>query len=152
MPSNETGKTKSARKLLASLVIASVITLICCIAFFTRSTQDTLTVNDHTYHLQVVSTETAMEKGLGGREYMPSGEGMLFDMGRNMEQCYWMKGMRFPLDIIWVNDDYQVTHIERSLEPASYPKRYCGDGRYVIELNAGQSDVAGIKLGQSLRF
>jgi len=152
MPSNETGKIKSARKLFASIVIASVIALICGIAFLTRSTTETLTVNNHTYHLQVASTETAMEKGLGGREYMPAAEGMLFDMGRSTKQCYWMKDMRFPLDIIWLDEDQHVTHIERSLRPDTYPKRYCAEGRYVIELNAGQSDIADFKLDQTLRF
>lgn len=40
--------------------------------------------------------------GLGYRNGLPEGRGMLFVFPEAAERMFWMKGMRFCLDIIWI--------------------------------------------------
>lgn len=105
-----------------------------------------------TYTLDAALTTAEQEKGLGSRANMPANRGMIFIFDRNGERCFWMKDMRFPLDIIWAGADKRVTHIESNLSPNTYPKSYCAAAQYVIELNARQAAIGGITKGQKLNF
>jgi uncharacterized membrane protein (UPF0127 family) len=152
MQSNETGKTKSARKKIAIIVVICIIAFILAISFFTKPSKASLVVGSKIYYLAIADSDTAKEKGLGNKASMPRNTGMLFDYDAVGRQCFWMKDMQFPLDIIWTDADHKVTHIEKSLKPDTYPKQYCANARYVIELTAGQASAAGITTGQTLRF
>jgi uncharacterized membrane protein (UPF0127 family) len=64
---------------------------------------------------------------------------MLFEYRDHLERAYWMKGMRFPIDIIWI-DRGHVTGIERN---APVPQgdvplyRSGGPADRVLEVTAG---------------
>lgn len=65
---------------------------------------------------------------------------MLFIFPRAEKYGFWMKGMRFPLDIIWVSEE-KVVHIERNISPTSretFRPDVAAD--QVIEVNAGSAD------------
>jgi uncharacterized membrane protein (UPF0127 family) len=54
--------------------------------------------------------------------------------------------MNFSLDMIWLDDDKRVVHIERGVSPATYPRTFCNDksASYVIEVRenvARQVDI-----------
>ncbi len=104
------------------------------------------------YYLNAATSGTAQELGLGGRNSMAMDRGMLFSYPFDDTRCFWMKGMRFSLDIIWTDTHKKVTHIEKNVAPETYPQQYCAVGRYIIELNAGQAEEAGITEGQTLTF
>lgn len=107
-----------------------------------------------TYYLQVAADQTAQQKGLGGRISLPTNSGMLFWFSGQQQRCFWMKDMQFPLDIIWLDGNKRVVHEERDLSPATYPHTYCPPepARYVLELNAGQAQRAGIVPDEALTF
>jgi uncharacterized membrane protein (UPF0127 family) len=65
-----------------------------------------------------------------------------------------MKGMLFPLDIIWLSPNKQVVYIQPDAKPSSYPRAFCPaqPAKYVIELNSGQAMSNQIKIGQTLEF
>lgn len=85
---------------------------------------------------------------------LPENEAMLFVFERSGEHCFWMKDTRIPLDMIWLNEQKQVVHIEENVQPESYPKSFCPDeaALYVVEVNAGQVSASGIQEDQSVTF
>lgn len=159
-PSAADAKTKSAPKkpedfkmpwALRGIIIGLFALGILAMVLALRPVTDTRTVKlgSQTYKLQVASTEAAKEKGLGDRNSLATGHGMEFPYTTAGQQCFWMKDMRFSIDIIWLNSASKVVKIEPNLSPSTYPKSYCADAQYVVELNAGQAAHAGLKLGQT---
>jgi len=150
-------KTKSALSLpawwrLAFVGLATLVVIVTVTITGHRSGAVTLRLPRGTYHLETATTAAEQEKGLGGRAGMPASQGMLFIFANQADQCFWMKDMHFPLDIIWTDSAKRVTHIEHGLSPATYPQQYCAAGQYVIELNAGTVAKNGVRTGQKLDF
>ena len=114
----------------------------------------TLRVGDNKYSLELATTPGQQEKGLSGRASMPQDHGMLFIFGGASDQCFWMKGMHFPLDIIWTDALHKVVYMQPDLSPSTYPHTYCSTSaaNYVIELNAGAVKRSGIHMGQVRNF
>lgn len=156
MPSNVTAKTKSAPK---TSVIATVVagSILLCIAFIWQwkaPETRTLRVGNASYVLEQAVTANQQRQGLSGRSSMDRKRGMLFVFQREDQQCFWMKDMHFPLDMIWLNANRRVVFLAEEVSPDTYPRTFCsGDpAAYVIELRAGEVQRAGIHKGQVLNF
>lgn len=113
------------------------------------------TMNNH--RITLLETRTPQENalGLGAVPQLPRDYGMLFSGKGSMP--IWMKGMRYPIDIIWLNTDNQIIHIVPDAQPSSYPETTFTnsvgtDARWVIELNAGLADQIGLKLGDQVEL
>jgi uncharacterized membrane protein (UPF0127 family) len=106
------------------------------------------------YTLDIADTQRKMSLGLGGRDSLTEGTGMLFPYSKEGSQCFWMKNMRFSIDIVWLDAQKKVVNIERSLSPDTYPHTYCPEkaAQYVVEVNAGVTQRAGLKVGDVLQF
>ena len=79
-------------------------------------------------------------------------QGMLFDYGESNVISMWMKNTFIPLDIIFLDSDYNVIHFHKnatphSLEGLSSKK----DAYYAIELNAGSIDDLNIGIGDNIK-
>lgn len=111
-----------------------------------------LSIGNNTYHLEVATTSQAQEIGLGGRMVMDKDRGMLFSYSDEDQRCFWMKDMRFPLDIIWVDSTKRITRVEYNLAPGSYPRTFCVKAKYVIELNARAAKQNDLRVGTVLAF
>ncbi len=110
--------------------------------------------------VEVVREGREIERGLGYRESLNKDSGMLFDFPYdNVQPSFWMKGMRFPIDIIWINDNI-VVGVESSApnmpqgikdsDLQTYPAPTGID--YVLEVNAGFSEKRGIDVGDSVKL
>lgn len=91
--------------------------------------------------------------GLMFRESMPPDAGMLFVYHQPLDAQMWMKNTLIPLDMLFIDADFQVVHIHRNAEPHSLTA--IGAGRpvwAVLELNGGAADTLGIAVGDSLRI
>ncbi len=119
-----------------------------------KSDVATATVNRQVIQIEVVQTPKEKEKGLSGRESLPSGEGLLFIYDESGQQQFWMKDMNFPIDIIWIATDYRVIDITKNLTPDTYPQRFTSNkpAQYVLEVNAGYSDELDIRIGDEFEF
>jgi uncharacterized protein len=106
------------------------------------------------YTLQIATTPVQQHLGLGDRASLPRDEGMLFVFDRPGTQCFWMKDMHFPLDMIWLSGNKRIGYIKANISPATYPHVFCPSvpAQYVIELNAGQAAQAGMHTGEVLEF
>lgn len=104
--------------------------------------QVNITVNGVELVADVAATNDQRSKGLSVKDALNENEAMLFVFSTEREHSFWMKGMKFPIDIIWLDDDKEVVHIEQSLEPC-VPDSFCqpykpnDDSLYVLETVAG---------------
>lgn len=108
--------------------------------------------DDRLYYLTGAHSAAEQSQGLGNLPAMARDRGMVFVYDGQDRRCFWMKDMRFAIDIIWLDTRKQVTHIEPSVSPATYPKVFCHPAQYVIELNAGEAARGSLKAGRQLSF
>jgi uncharacterized protein len=66
--------------------------------------------------VELAATDAERARGLGGHEPLGPCEGMLFIFERPDYYAFWMKGMAFPIDIMWIQDG-QVVHLEQNVPP-----------------------------------
>jgi uncharacterized membrane protein (UPF0127 family) len=98
---------------------------------------------------ELAEGEAARERGLSGRAKLEDGRGMLFVYRDHVERTYWMKGMRFPIDIVWI-DRGRVSGVERDLpvpqgDVPLYSSR--GPADRVLEVPAGWAARHGVEPG-----
>ena len=62
--------------------------------------------------VEIADSDAQRVRGLSGRAGLPSRRGMLFLHEEFTVQSYWMKGMNFPIDMIWIDDDEIVGFVE----------------------------------------
>lgn len=115
-----------------------------------EESQSTFLLAGQTFSVEIVSTPEAQAKGLSGRTTLPEGSGMLFWFSRDDFYPFWMPDMQFSIDILWMDKDWNVVHIEERVAPESYPQTFSSPvpARYVLELPAGTVQNIGIKTGQ----
>ena len=115
-------------------------------------------IGDKSILVEVVDTQKTRNKGLSGREKLEVNQGMLFVFEtQNVNPGFWMKDMKFSIDIIWINDD-KVSQISKEVPiPApNTPDRalpiYTPESAidYVLEVSAGFSDKNGILVGDAV--
>ena len=102
------------------------------------------------YELQLATTAAEQQRGLSGRARLPASSGLLFVYRASAERCFWMKGMRFRLDIIWLSSADKVVSLQADA-PVQSPV-FCATSQYVVELVGGQAKLAGIEVGRTVKL
>ncbi len=101
---------------------------------------------------QVADDDEERMLGLGGRACIGESQGMLFVYPEPGVHAYWMKGMRFAIDIVWLGADKRVVKVDPEIQ-ASNPGRFtAGAVMYVLELKAGRAQELGLRSGSRLQF
>lgn len=77
-----------------------------------------LKINDSLINVEVANTQESRTQGLGGRESLASNSGMLFEFEKSGKYGFWMKGMLFPLDFIWINGNKVVDLLPNVAPPS----------------------------------
>lgn len=110
---------------------------------------------EETFLVEVIRDMQDLKKGLSHRESMAEGHGMLFVLDASQEHAFWMKDMRFPLDIIFMRGDMQIIEILEDLQPCTeecpiyFPKKRPA---YALEINAGLARKYGLAVGNIMVF
>lgn len=120
--------------------------------------------------VEIASTTESREQGLSGTEKLKVHkdakitltEGMLFVFPVSSEYQFWMKDMNYDLDILWLDENYKIVHIEKNARANSYQATNPssseiftnGDAmaKYVLEINAGLSDRLNLNIGDKLNM
>ncbi len=107
-----------------------------------------------TFTLYAPTDGEELQKGLSVFDKIDPNEGMIFRGLLVGTQTFWMKDMKFDIDIIWVNKDNQVIHIVYNASKDSYPNKFMNPverpSSYVIEINAGLAEKHGIAPGSQV--
>lgn len=114
-----------------------------------------LEIRGNRFTVELAVTNTEKEKGLGYRDALAPDNGMLFLYDHAEQYGFWMKGMRFPIDIVWIKDN-SIVDLSRNVpvavsdELSHYsPKTPVNK---VLELNAGTVDRLGIQVGDMVQI
>ena len=114
-------------------------------------------INEKCFNLYLVETSQEKQKGLSIFDEILENEGMLFVYDAAGEHSFWMKDMKFNIDIIWIDENYQIVHIEKNLFPCSLEEE-CKifspnvNSKYVLEINANLTEKYNFKLGDSVEL
>lgn len=114
-------------------------------------------IGDKTFSVELALTPEQQALGLGERDSIANNSGMLFVFKPAGQETFWMKDMRFDLDMVWIFDG-KIVDISRRVPapksdalpgnlPTYSPKTEID---YVLEINAGAAD--GIKIGDRVEI
>jgi uncharacterized membrane protein (UPF0127 family) len=114
----------------------------------------TIQLGGKTLRVSIADTEAKREQGLSGRAGLASDEGMFFVFSTDDKYGFWMKDMRFPIDIVWLASDGSVVYIVRNAAPESYPTSFVPNtpARYVVELPAGWANANHLAIGDKAQL
>lgn len=116
----------------------------------------TVRISDAAIHAEIPNNPDAQAKGLAGRPCILPDQGMLFIFPQPGQYAFWMKGMKFPIDILWISEDYRVVGQEIDVQPNTYPDRFINKkenpAKYVLELKSGRSRELKVNLGTPVNF
>jgi len=108
---------------------------------------------DHSFTIEVASTNQERALGLMFRRSLPENGGMLFLYDRPQPAAMWMKNTLIPLDMVFISADGTVHRIEQNAEPHStalIPSE--GPVVAVLELNGGEAAKIGLKRGDKVLY
>ena len=123
-------------------------------------TPTTVTIGDASFAVELAVTQQQQAQGLSGRPGLAPGIGMLFIFESEGLYSFWMKDMRFPLDMVWISAEYAVVDITEDVPPPA-PGQTTSDlptykpaelAQYVLEINAGEAESADIHIGDMVEF
>ena len=104
--------------------------------------------------LTVSRTEAERELGLGVRGSLPADEGMIFVFDTPGLYKFWMKDMHFPIDMIWLDQNFKITYIVPRVATSTFPEEFTSDtpSLYVLETSAGYAEANHLSVGEPLLF
>jgi len=114
---------------------------------------NTVYINNIPFLLKFVSTSQELEKGLMYVKHLPELSGMVFIFKENGIKNMWMRNTYIPLDMLFVNDKFEIVHTHKCAKPFDLTqinsKYKC---KYVIEVNCGILDKYNINSGDKIYF
>lgn len=106
--------------------------------------------------VEIAITPEEWATGLMFRDRLPKGTGMLFLFPRPDFWSFWMKNVKIPLDIIWMDNTKRIVHIVTNAKPCLIDA--CPEytpmkkAIYVLESNSGLAKKWKLKIGDRLIF
>ncbi len=105
---------------------------------------------------EVMVKDEDRQMGLMFRPSLAEDHGMLFVFEHLGFHRIWMKNCKFPIDILWLDENKKVVHLAEGVPPCREDQ--CPDygplqrAAYVVELNAGQARRENAVIGSVLGF
>lgn len=155
-------------KTITQTIIITIIVLLVVLLFwsfnffshnnslFSGSKPKIVTIAGQEIKVKIAKTPSQKELGLGKIKNLPEDQGMIFIYDNYVIPGYWMKDMKFPIDIIWIKDN-MVMGYEKDLKPQAdninlptyQPKTFIN---YVLEVNSGFVEKYGLKIGDNVKL
>ncbi len=113
-----------------------------------------VTIRGQRLAVEVAETRARQARGLGGRDALAWDRGMLFVYDQPGFYAFWMKDMRFDIDIVWIRDDRiveisaRVPHSPDGPGPTVRPRQLVNR---VLELPAGDAQAWGWRIGDRVQ-
>jgi uncharacterized membrane protein (UPF0127 family) len=105
------------------------------------------------FYVELAETPAEQQKGLMYRREMKADWGMLFIYPDEGTRSFWMENTFISLDMIFLDGKGRILNIIEEVEPLTRARRTSkGFARYVLELNAGRADQAGLEPGQRMQI
>lgn len=113
-----------------------------------------ITINNKKINLILAKTQSEKEIGLSNKQNLDKDTGMLFIFAKKDYPSFWMRNMKFPIDIIFI-DDNKIVDMYQNAQPAKNetnapvykPKN---KANYVLEMNANTARENNFKIGDKV--
>ena len=99
----------------------------------------------------MADSEAERQQGLSGWPSLAEDEGMLFVFDQPGRYSFWMRGMKFPLDFVWIKSD-EIVEItanggvkRMNIQPQQSANR-------VLEVNSGFAARHNLKIGDKVSY
>lgn len=140
-------------------------TLLCCVALSAQDFLQDVQVGNSSFEVvEVAKTDAERAKGLGGRDYLPDSNAMLFIMKEPGPCVFWMKDTLISLDVVFLDSTGKILSIQTmKAEPPKSSKesqegyerrlkRYSCNGIVfsVLEMRAGLAEELGLAKGDKI--
>lgn len=120
-------------------------------------TQTELKIGENIIKVEIADTPETRAKGLSGRESLATDSGMLFVFNESKIYQFWMKGMKIPLDIIFINGG-KVADLLKNVPPPNQNQKDSDLPKLspttpidmVLEVSSNYIDSYGIKVGDTV--
>jgi uncharacterized protein len=109
-------------------------------------------IKDREFIAEISDTNESRAKGLGQRDGIEEGNAMLFVFPQKGKYGFWMKDMRFDIDILWISEGkivYMAKNVSFHYRGTIVPDT---DADYVLEIRSGLSDTYGFTLGDRVEI
>lgn len=141
--------------------IIGLLILLVLAFFFTQNylgffgPKASITIKDKTFTVEVAKTPKEKQVGLSSKISIAQDYGMYFPFEKTDYYAFWMKNMKFPIDIIFIKDNKIVTIHDSVPAPKSDTDNlplYQPDepANAVFEITAGLSKKYGFAKGDSV--
>lgn len=118
-----------------------------------------LKIGNNKINIEIADDAGSRQRGLGGRESLATNSGMLFVYPDEDKRVFWMKGVKFPLDFVWIKDNTVVDIIKnvpgsKGTETDDELPRYVSNqlADSVLELPGGFVDQNHIQIGDKIEI
>jgi uncharacterized membrane protein (UPF0127 family) len=127
----------------------------------TEFPQGIVKIDDVMLKVQIADTKPLQTRGLMFQEILPYDQGMLFIFEDEGIRSMWMLNMQFSLDVLWIDAQGNIVHIEKDTQPckSALETMTCtfanGNGeeaKYVLEVTAGFVDKFNIAQNSKLEI
>ena len=139
--------------LITALVI--VFAVVYGFQFFTpKVATKKIFVGDTPVQVRLADTQPLRAKGLSGSDPLLALEGMLFVFPEDGSYSFWMKDMKFAIDILWLSSDGYIVYALQALSPETYPHSFASPmpARYVLEVPSGFMEIHHVSVGDKVTF
>jgi uncharacterized membrane protein (UPF0127 family) len=102
----------------------------------------------------VAQSPKELSQGLSVVDELKEDQGMLFVFSYLDEHAFWMKDMKFPIDIIWLDSEKKIVSIKENADPKNFPESYqpTSPALYVLEVTDGFTKKHSLKEGYQLEW
>ena len=139
------------------LTILGLLFVLALLVFLKTTNKPSVKIDSKTFYVYVASSDEQKAKGLAIFTTLPENEGMIFPFSSSDYYAFWMKDMRFPIDIIYIEKNKIVDIFPNVPQPNSSLDQlpiYKPDKKanYVLEINAGLAKKYKFKNGDLVRI
>lgn len=115
-----------------------------------------LKIGQEIIEAELVDTPEKRAQGLSGRPDLKPNQGMLFVFPQPGYYSFWMKGMLFPLDFLWLKDGI-ILETTKNVPPPSIAKQIITitpsqEVDSVLEVKAGFLERNNVKVGERVEM
>lgn len=150
---------KSKKMQIIYIILAIAIIVIGFVFFGAKKRFGSVDFPNHTLSIKVELAQNLGQqvRGLMFRDSLASDQGMLFIFSGEANRTFWMKNVKFPLDLIFISQSGEIKEVKENFatcQGGGKCENYssANPAKYVLEVNAGFVQNHQIKIGESVNI
>ena len=143
------------QSMISSILIFIILLISVYIFLDYQNKNPEVCIEENCFFVEIALTPEEKAKGLMFRSFLEENKGMLFVYDEEKIYNFWMKNTLIPLDIIWINSNKEIVHIEHKALPCNEEWKSLvpsTNAQFVFEINGGMAEKLNINLGDEVKF